>query len=79
MMAKQQFVTEEYHNKKQLNKGRERMFKRGYQQDSMTTDQRMGCKRRIMGGFFFARPKVFHTVTYQLIPVDEVTDDEVQG
>ena len=66
-MAKQQIVIETYHNEKQLTKGRKRMAKRGYEYESMTTDSRTGCLRKIMGGFIFARPKVYHTVTYQLI------------
>jgi hypothetical protein len=37
----------------------------------MTTDSRTGCLRKIMGGFIFARPKVYHTVTYQLVVNDE--------
>jgi hypothetical protein len=49
-----------------LEKGRERMAARGYEFESMTTDSRTGCLRKIMGGFIFARPKVYHTVTYKL-------------
>ena len=45
------------------------MAKRGYEFESMTTDSRTGCLRKIMGGFIFARPKVYHTVTYQLAAV----------
>ena len=67
-MGKKQIVIETYHNEKQLEKGRKRMAKRGYVFESMTTDSRTGCLRKIMGGFIFSRPKVFHTVTYQLIP-----------
>lgn len=69
-MRKQQIVIETYHNEKQLAKGRKRMAKKGYKMEGMTTDSRTGCMRRIMGGFIFARPKVFHTVTYQLKETD---------
>jgi hypothetical protein len=65
-MAKKQIVIETYHNEKQLAKGRKQMAKRGYEFESMTTDSRTGCLRKIMGGFIFARPKVYHTVTYKL-------------
>lgn len=67
-MAKKQIVIETYHNEKQLTKGRKRMAKRGYEFESMTTDSRTGCLRKILGGFIFARPKVYHTVTYKLVP-----------
>ena len=71
MKNKKQIVVEEYHNDKQLAKGRERMAARGYEFESMTTDSRTGCLRKIMGGFIFARPKVYHTVMYQLVVNDE--------
>ena len=74
MRNKKQIVIETYNNEKQLEKGRKRMAGKGYGFESMTTDSRIGCMRRIMGGFIFARPKVFHTVTYQLIP--EATEGE---
>ena len=68
MMAKKQYVIKVYNNEKQMQRGVNRMAKRGYLVDKTTTDSRTGCLRRIMGGFIFARPKVYHTVTYQLIP-----------
>ena len=70
-MNKKQIVIETYHNEKQLANGRERMEKRGYEFESMTTDSRTGCLRKILGGFIFARPKVYHTVTYQLVVSDD--------
>ena len=70
-MAKTQIVVETYHNDKQLAKGRERMAKRGYEFESEVVDSRTGCLRKIMGGYFFARPKVYHTVTYKLAATDD--------
>jgi len=68
MKNKKTYETRVYNNEKDMQKGNNRMAELGYHVDSMTTDSRIGCMRRIMGGFIFARPKVFHTVTYQLIP-----------
>jgi hypothetical protein len=75
MRNKNTYETRVYNNEKSMQKGNNRMAELGYQVDHVTTDSRTGCMRRIMGGFIFARPKVFHTVTYQLIP-PEVKEGE---
>jgi hypothetical protein len=67
-MSKDQYETRTYNNEKRMQKGNNRMAELGYQVDHVTTDSRTGCIRKILGGFIFARPKVYHTVTYQLIP-----------
>jgi hypothetical protein len=70
--AKNHYETRVYNSEKKMQKGDNRMMELGYKVDSMTTDSRMGCWRRILGGFIFARPKVYHTVRYELISeVDE--------
>ena len=74
MRNKNTYETRVYNNEKTMQKGNNHMAELGYQVDDVTTDSRIGCMRRIMGGFIFARPKVFHTVTYQLIP--EATEGE---
>ena len=70
-MAKKQYIVETYNNEKKMQKAINKMAGKGYLVDKTTVDSRITCLRKIMGGFLFARPKVYHTVTYQLIP--EVT------
>jgi hypothetical protein len=61
-----QYEVRDYNSKKAMQRGINSMAKRGYEVDKTTTDSRTGCLRKILGGFIFARPKVYHTVTYKL-------------
>ena len=64
---KQKIVIVEYNNTKDMQKAANKMVKKGYEVHKTTTDSRTGIGRKIMGGFLFSRPKVYHTVTYKLV------------
>jgi hypothetical protein len=66
MRNKNLYEVRTYNKDKQMQKDINRMSELGYIVDKTTTDSRIGCKQRIMGGFLFARPKVYHTVTFKL-------------
>lgn len=65
-MMSDQYKVKTYSKDKAMQKDINRMANHGYIVDKQTTDSRIGCKQRLLGGFLFARPKVFHTVTYKL-------------
>lgn len=62
---KKQYITEKYDSDKDKEKGDNRMFKRGYDVDQVTTDSKQGCLGRLTLGVL-ASKKTYHTVTYKL-------------
>ena len=66
MFRKKRIIIETYNNDKDMQKAANKMAKKGYAIHASTTDSRTGIGRKIIGGFIFSRPKVYHTVTYRL-------------
>ena len=70
MRKKKQYVTVKYNSDKDKEVGDNRMFKKGYEVDQVTTDSKQGCLGRLTLGVL-ASKKTYHTVTYQLRPTDD--------